>query len=118
MNVCAHCLEGRVSAWAAIQFVRNVKVQIETCRKIGSRRVDLVCRRDVAIGTVALNPDKVEAAKPRAIEAEILHVGGCVAGNTIHNFVPHQRLSQRGYRIPGGAWPERPERKFRELSWN
>src|SRR6266436_6397640 len=115
MGVGTHGLEGRVSTGAAIQFIGEVEVQRQACRKTGSGGVDLGSRREAAIGTVALNPDKVGAVQPRAIEAEIGHVGGCVVSNIIHYFVPHQSLSQSGYRIAGGGRPERPGGKFRGL---
>src|SRR5229473_3562779 len=115
MGVSTHGLEGRVSAGAAIQFVGDVEVQREACRKTGRRSVDLAGRRNAAIRAVALNPDKVGAVQPRAIEAEIGHVGGCVVSNIIHYFVPHQSLSQSGYRIAGGGRPERPGGKLRGL---
>src|SRR6266436_3952743 len=115
MGVSTHGLKGGVSAGAAIQFVGDIEVQGEADGEIGGCGVDLTGRREAAIGTVALNPNKVGAVQPRAIETEIGHVGGCVVGDIIHYFVPHQSLSQRGYRIAGGGRPERPGGKFRGL---
>src|SRR6266699_383391 len=115
MGVGTHGLENRVRAGAAIQFVGDIEVQREACGEIGRCGVDLTGRREGVIGTIALDPDKIVAVQPRAIEAEIGHVGGCVRGYIIHHFVPHQSLSQGGYRIAGGGRPERPGGKFRGL---
>src|SRR5260370_3792273 len=103
MSVGTHGLEGGVSASAAVQFVRDVEVQWETCREIGRRGVDLGSRREGVIRTIAPNLDKIVAVQPRAIEAEIGHVGGCVRGYIIHHFLPHQSLSQGTYRIASGG---------------
>src|SRR6266446_4692959 len=115
MGVGTHGLKGGVSTGAAIQFVGDIEVQGEADGEIGGCGVDLGSRREAAIGTVALNPNKVGAVQPGAIEAEIGHVGGSVVGYIIHYFVPHQSLSQRGYRIAGGGRPERPGGKLRGL---
>src|SRR4029077_21150544 len=117
MNVCAHCLEGCVSVWATIQFVRDVDVQREVWAKICNRRVDLACPRNTAVGTVTLDPNKVEAVQRKTIEAESRDVRGCIGGNVgpAHYFIAHQGSSQRGYGIPGGGRPERPYGKFRGL---
>src|SRR5882672_10598005 len=115
MGVHANGLEGRVCLWATIEFVGDVEVQRETCRKIGSRSVDLACRWNAAIEAVALNSDKVVAVQPGAIEAEIGHVRGSVVIHIIHYLVLHQGLSQGSYRITRSGRPERPDGKFRGL---
>src|SRR6266851_2723073 len=74
MGVSTHGLKGGVSAGAAIQFVGDIEVQGEADGEIGGCGVDLTGRRKAAIGTVALNPDKVVAVQPGTIEAEIGHV--------------------------------------------
>src|SRR5260370_34446986 len=111
MGVGSYGLENRVRASAAVQFGRDVEVQWEACREIGGRGVDLGSRREGVIRTIAPNPDKIVAVQPRAIEAEIGHVGGCVRGYIIHHFVPHQSLSQGSYRIASGGRAERPRWK-------
>src|SRR5260370_19489292 len=96
MGICAHGLDSCVVAGAAIQFVSEVEVQPEARGKIGSRSVDLASRRNTAVGTVALNADKVVAVQPRTIEAEIGDIGGCVGGNIVpaDHFVSQQGWCQ------------------------
>src|SRR6266568_6185596 len=74
MGVSTHGFKGGVSAGAAIQFVGDIEVQGEANGEIGGCGVDLAGRREAAIGTVALNPNKVGAVQPGTVEAEIRDV--------------------------------------------
>src|SRR6266853_1335078 len=118
MNIGARFFDGWVGVWATVQFVRDVDVQREVWAKIGNRRVYFACPRNAAVGTVTLDPDKVKAVQPSAIEAEIRHVGGCVGDNIApaHYFISHQGSSQRANGITCRGRPERSEGKFRGLS--